>query len=201
MDETMKYLVEAMKAGDEEAFDQIYHRYAGRLYRTAYLISGNKEDSEDILQETFVKCFLHRQELKTPEYFEKWLMKIMIRTAWRTVKKRKVNVSSEELFEKEEYAGLAQAVFEDRLNPAPLEQIVGREEQARILRAIDDLDIKLKTVIVLYYYEELSVKEIAGYTGSLEGTVKSRLHTARKQLKQQLEETEYSLKGIRRTMG
>ena len=201
MDETMKYLIEAMQAGDDQAFDRIYHTYAGRLYRTAYLISGNREDSEDILQETFVKCYLHHKDLKTPEYFEKWLMKIMIRTSWRTVKQRKVNVSSEELLEKEEYAGLAQAVFEDRQTPAPLEQVISMEERARIIRAVNHLDIKLRTVIILYYYEELSVKEIADFTGSLEGTVKSRLYTARTQLKKQFEHAQIPLKGIRRTMG
>lgn len=78
MEDTMKYIIEAMQAGDEQAFNQIYQIYSGKLYRTAYLISGNKEDSEDILQETFIKCFLHRKEIKSPDFFAKWLMKIMI---------------------------------------------------------------------------------------------------------------------------
>lgn len=185
MDEIMKLLIVKMQSGDEAAFDRLYHTYAGKLYRTAYLISGNKEDSEDILQETFVKCFLHRSEVKEPECFEKWLMKIMVRTAWRIVRQRKT-VSSEELFQKEEYAGLAQAVAADRQTPGPLEQLMAKEAQSLLMVAINSLDVKLRTVIVFYYYQELSVKEIAELTGSLEGTVKSRLHTARTRLKRQL---------------
>ena len=201
MDESMKYIIEAMQAGEEQAFDQIYRLYAGKLYRTAYLIAGNKEDSEDILQETFVKCFLYRNDIKHPEYFNNWLMKIMIRTSWRTVKQRKTSISSDELLEKEEYTGLAQAVFEDKQTPDPLEQLISKELQAKVIQAVKRLDLKLRTVIVLYYYEDFSVKEIAELTGSLEGTVKSRLHTARTKLKKQLEKTDIPLSIIRRTTG
>jgi len=179
MDEMMKLLIVNMQTGDEAAFDRLYHTYAGKLYRTAYLISGNKEDSEDILQDTFVKCFLHRSEIKDPECFEKWLMKIMVRTTWRIIRQRKT-VSSEELLQKEEYATLVQAVSADRQTPGPLEQIMEKELQSILMEAVNSLDVKLRTVIVLYYYQELSVKEIADLSGSLEGTVKSRLHTARK---------------------
>ena len=201
MEDTMKYLIEAMQAGDEQAFNQIYQIYSGKLYRTAYLISGNKEDSEDILQETFIKCFLHRKEIKSPDFFEKWLMKIMIRTSWRTVKQRKLNVSSEELIEKEENHGLVQTMFEDRNTPAPLEQIITKENQVKVIQSVKNLDIKFRTVVVLYYYEEFSVKEIAELTGSLEGTIKSRLYTARIKLKKQLGSMDVSRNMIRRTIG
>lgn len=189
MDEKKKQLIEMMQAGDQEAFDRVYGLYANKLYRTACLISGNKEDSEDILQETFVKCFLHSREVNSPEYFEKWLMKIMIRTSWRVTKQRKATVSTDELLQNEAYAGLAQVVFEDKQTAGPLDRVVTKEEQATVMDAVKSLDIKLRTVIVLYYYEELSVREIAELTGSLEGTIKSRLHTARTKLKKQLERT------------
>lgn len=201
MDEKKKQLIEIMQSGDQEAFNQIYGIYANKLYRTACLISGNKEDSEDILQETFIKCFLHCREVKSPEYFEKWLMKIMVRTSWRVIKQRKAAVSTDDLLNNEAYGGLAQAVFEDRQTPGPLDCVIGREEQTTMMEAVQSLDIKLRTVIVLYYYEELSVREIAGLTGSLEGTIKSRLHTARTKLKKQLERAEVPVIKMRRRTG
>lgn len=62
MDERTKELAEKMRAGCQDAFDEIYRREAERLYRVAFMISGNPADSEDILQETFVQCYLHRSD-------------------------------------------------------------------------------------------------------------------------------------------
>lgn len=70
MMEEKKALVESMIDGNEAAFDELYRSYSGKLYRMAYFITGNQGDSEDILQETFVKCFLHKSKLKQAERFE-----------------------------------------------------------------------------------------------------------------------------------
>ena len=89
MEEEMKAFVKAMMAGDERAFDEIYHSYSKKLYRMAYFITGNHSDSEDVLQETFVKCYLHRGSLKNPERFESWIYQILVRTAWKLEKRKK----------------------------------------------------------------------------------------------------------------
>ena len=66
MNEKNRANVERMIQGDRQAFDELYHSYSGKLYRMAYVITGNRSDSEDVLQETFVKCFLHRHKLREP---------------------------------------------------------------------------------------------------------------------------------------
>lgn len=187
MAETDKALAERLAAGDEEAFDAVYRAYAGKLYRMAYFISGNKSDSEDILQETFVKCFLHRGELKQPERLESWLYQILVRTAWRSEKKKK---NKRELsfdgFLEDQESGAGERIRMDRAD-GPLTQILEAERSEALWRAVSRLDARHRTVVLLYYYNDMTTKEIARTTGTLEGTVKSRLHKARALLRRELE--------------
>lgn len=186
MEQKNRAYVENMIQGDESAFDSLYHSYSGKLYRMAYFITGNRSDSEDILQETFVKCFLHRRDLKDPERFESWLYQILVRTAWRAGKKKK-DFSLDGILDNEDDTGLAAAVSRD-WSAGPLEQIVEQEDVSELWQAVQNLDVKYRTVVLLYYYNELGTKEIARITGTLEGTVKSRLFKARKLLRSQLEQ-------------
>lgn len=80
MDEQER-LVCRMQEGDVEAFDRIFELYQRKLLRTAYLITGNYADSEDIVQETFVKCFCNCKKLREPAGFTTWLYQILTRTA------------------------------------------------------------------------------------------------------------------------
>ena len=95
MDE--KELVRRLKSGDRDAFDALYEKYKNILLRMAYLVSGQIFDAEDIVQETFVKCFLHIGELKKEEGFKPWLFQILYRTAYRQAKKRKREIPDEDI--------------------------------------------------------------------------------------------------------
>jgi RNA polymerase sigma factor (sigma-70 family) len=183
--EEKKALVESMINGSEAAFDELYHSYSGKLYRMAYFITGNRSDSEDILQETFVKCYLYKSKLKQTERFEPWLYQILVRTAWRLERKKKgrAEISYEGILENEEDKKSAEHIREDKKTDGPLESVLVAETANEIQAALNNLDIKYRTVILLYYYNELSTREIAHITGAMEGTVKSRLHKARKLLK------------------
>lgn len=175
-------LVQQLKKGSHEAFDLLYEKYKNLVIRTAYLITGNKPDSEDVAQETFVKVYLHITELKNDAGLKPWMMQILVRTAYRIGKKRSREVPDDEIDRlSENQAMLSQAML------SPLGQMIKREEAEMISRAVTALPIKQRTVVVLYYYNDLSVSEIAGLLGCREGTVKSRLHTARKFLKGKLE--------------
>lgn len=180
--------VRRMKRGEEDAFDWIYETYAERLYRMAYMITGNQSDSEDIVQETFVKCYLCRESLQSEQAFEAWLYQILVRTAWRLQRRKKKDVSLEEWMEDAGERGGGRWLQDDPKAAQPLETILKEEQNSRVIQAIQTLDVKQKTVVMLYYFNELSVEEIAGITGSFVGTVKSRLFKARKNLKKRLEE-------------
>ncbi|MEY8337106.1 RNA polymerase sigma factor [Lachnospiraceae bacterium 62-35] len=180
MDGTEAEMIRSMQKGDEEAFAYLFSKYQAAAFRTAYLISGNTADSEDIVQETFVKCFISRKELKEPRAFQGWLFRILTRTAWRHVKKRSKEQPAEEIW------GGESECRGDSL----LEEIVEGESREMLYKAIRGLEIKQRTAVILYYFNEFSTREIAAAMGCMEGTVKSRLYTARKNLRERLGEPE-----------
>lgn len=173
MDGTEKNMIEDMQAGSEEAFVWLFDRYQKKLFRTAYLISGNHADSEDIVQETMIKCFRSCGELKDPERFESWLYQILTRTAWRTCRRKRAECPVETVWDESEQSD----------SPQPLDEAIRQELSSTLYNAVCSLEIKQRTVVILYYYNEMSTKEIAAVTKSMEGTVKSRLFAARKNLK------------------
>lgn len=171
-------LIEQLKAGNKEAFDELYMKYKNLVIHTAYLITGNLSDSEDVTQETFVKIWLHARELKNNNGFKAWMMQILVRTAYRMSKKRKREFPDEEAVNR----------MEDRTEPSSLDKVMQTEEAKYVWEAVKALAPRHRTVIVLFYYNQLNISEIAGVLGIMEGTVKSRLHTARKRIQEMLEE-------------
>lgn len=173
-----KELVLAMQKGSHIAFDALYSRYRDLCLRSIWLITYNISDSEDIVQETFVKCFLHIKDLKDPEGFKPWLFQILYRTAWGYVKKRKRETPQE-------------APMENCQNfeSSCLEHMMENEKIEAVQQAIRKLSEKYRAVIVLHYFSDLSVRDIAKVEGCFEGTVKSRLAKARKLLKISLKKT------------
>ncbi len=174
-------LVRRMQAGDTEAFGRIFDYYGTRLLRMAYLLTGNYADSEDIVQETFETCFFKCGDLKDCSRFTPWLYQILTRNAWRIGRRSRREEPVEELPKSRGQTGL-------EAERQPLEIIVEDESRAELWKAVQQLSLKMRTVVVLYYYNGLSTKEIARITHCLEGTVKSRLYTARKILERELRE-------------
>lgn len=184
--ETDVELIRKWKEGDEDAFSAMYERYRQTAMRTAWLLCHNLADSEDIVQETFVQCYFHIQELKDESRFRPWMLKCLVRTGWKLMKKQKKEMPEEQMelhLERERYL---ESTFSGKTSGEPLEEAIAREFSGELTKAVRRLTEKHRLVIVLYYYDELSVHEIAKITGCLEGTVKSRLHFARRQLKKML---------------
>lgn len=184
--ETDVELIRKWKEGDEDAFSAMYERYRQTAMRTAWLLCHNLADSEDIVQETFVQCYFHIQELKDESRFRPWMLKCLVRTGWKLMKKQKKEMPEEQMelhLERERYP---ESTFSGKTSGEPLEEAIAREFSGELTKAVRRLSEKHRLVIVLYYYDELSVHEIAKITGCLEGTVKSRLHFARRQLKKML---------------
>lgn len=184
--ETDVELIRKWKEGDEDAFSAMYERYRQTAMRTAWLLCHNLADSEDIVQETFVQCYFHIQELKDESRFRPWMLKCLVRTGWKLMKKQKKEMPEEQMelhLERERYL---ESTFSGKTSGEPLGEAIAREFSGELTKAVRRLSEKHRLVIVLYYYDELSVHEIAKITGCLEGTVKSRLHFARRQLKKML---------------
>lgn len=166
-------LVERMKTGDKVAFDMLYERYKDIAFRTSYLIVGNKADSEDIVQETFIKCYQNISSLKHNDRFKSWFFQILTRTAWANGKKKSHEIPQEDMT----------TYLNTNISCSAADMVMKKEQTSLMMSLINDLPEKQRIVVVLYYYNEFSTKEIAKMIGCLEGTVKSRLHSARKNLK------------------
>jgi RNA polymerase sigma-70 factor (ECF subfamily) len=171
-------LVRQMKNGDKSSFDLLYDKYKNTALRTAYLITGNLPDSEDVVQDTFVKVWLHRAQLKNKSGFKAWMLQILVRTAYRFCKKKSREVPDDE----------AVLLADQKAESSSLEQVLAKEQAKRIAESVRNLPVKQRTVVILFYYQDCSVREIAAICGCMEGTVKSRLHTARAKLKKMLSE-------------
>ncbi len=169
-------LVRRMMEDDREAFDQLMEYYYPKTLRMAYLISGSFADSEDIVQETFVLCYMNRKKLREPQHFERWLYKTLTREAWRVCRRSRREQPVEEVFGENTPGGAS-----------VLEEVIKNSRDRALYEAIGKLPGKQRTAVVLYYFNAMGTKEIAGIMGCLEGTVKSRLYTARVNLKEALE--------------
>ena len=169
-------LVRRLQNGDERAFDELFFRYQKQAVRTAALITGDAVLAEDVAQETFVLCLLHIKELRELSRFRPWFFRILTRSAWRAMQEKLPAVEWENIPELEAAA-----------DPYPSEKAAAYE---KLYQALDGLGKKQRTTIILYYFNDLSVREIAEATGALEATVKTRLFAARKRLKQVLEADE-----------
>lgn len=165
----IKLVKKAIK-GDEVAFETLIVDQSDKLYRTAFLYVRNKEDALDVLQETTYKAFISMDQLKYPEYFSTWLIKILIRTAYDVLnKKKKTILIGDEFFE---------SVTENSTEKIEL----GLD----LTEAISMLNRHYQTVIILFYYHDLPISKIAETMDKPEGTIKTYLHRAKKELKKTL---------------
>ena len=187
MNENVTDLVIQIQNGENAAFEKIFEMYKVSAIRTAYLLTNNKTLAEDITQETFVQCYLKINTLKNPAQFKTWFFKILTRIAWKINTKEKEAIPVENIFE----------IYNTTDNSSVEDNFINKETSEKIMAAINQLEQKQKTVVLLYYYKEFSISEIANIMGCFEGTVKSRLYCARKNLKKKLNlETEDYIKEV-----
>ena len=177
-------LVQELQHGNEKAFETLFELYKVKAVRTAYLLTGSKTLADDIAQEAFVQCFLKIHTLKDPCQFKTWFFKCLTRIAWKMAKKENAAIPVENIYE------MADSIDSEKVEI----DFLKKEFSADIMKIINTLDEKQKTTVLLYYYNEFSISEIAAVMGCFEGTVKSRLHTARRNLKKGLEQNEAYLK-------
>lgn len=146
------------------------------LYRLAFSYMHNKDDAMDCVSEAIVIAFTKIHTLKKIEAMKSWVYRILINVCISMLRKRKRNVALED-------ASLIDATT-DKNN-------VDRSEIIAIQTEIKKLPPKLKTVIILRFYEDMKLNEIAEVTGLNVNTCKSRLYRALKILKINLDEGEY----------
>jgi len=180
-------LVHACQNGDVEAFEQLVTRYDRKLLRIAQSVTRNKEDSQDAVQETFLKVFQHLGEFREDSQFSTWLFRITVNQSLMKLRKQRTTreLSLDERFETE---GNAVPIEVTDWSPNP-EQLYGTSELRRILiKTLEALPSILRTVFVLRDIEELSIDQTAEILKVSRSAVKARLWRARLQLRERLNE-------------
>jgi RNA polymerase sigma-70 factor, ECF subfamily len=184
-------LIRRCQAGDEEAFRLLFEQYKNLVYRTTYLTLGTAADADDILQEVFLQ--VHRSlEGYDPARgaFSTWLYRITVNRCLNWRRRRSTAESLDEIAAAAEAAdnrdpradGAARR--EIRASHCPADRY---EMDDSIRRALDRLSCKLRLVVILRHYWDLSYAEIAAIMDLPLGTVKSRLNIAMRQMRDDLE--------------
>jgi RNA polymerase sigma-70 factor (ECF subfamily) len=178
-------LVAQSRTGDTGAFGELVRRYEGKIFRLAQHVTQNREDAEDVLQETFMKAYEHLDQFKGDSKFYTWIVRIAVNQALMKLRRRKTDksVSLDETIDTGEDTVTREIAAWDE-NP---EQQFSREELGGILdTAIQSLEPPYRSVFVLRDIEELSTEETADALGLSVPAVKSRLLRARLQLREKL---------------
>jgi RNA polymerase sigma-70 factor, ECF subfamily len=178
-------LVTQAREGDTRAFGELVRRYENKIFRLAQHITQNREDAEDVLQETFMKAYEHLDQFKGDSKFYTWIVRIAVNQALMKLRRRKTDksVSLDETIDTGEDTIVREIAAWDE-NP---EQQFSREELGEVLdTAIQGLEPLYRSVFVLRDIEEMSTEETAEALNLSVPAVKSRLLRARLQLREKL---------------
>ena len=154
---------------DKAGFTHAVEQYQNTVYRTALHALGSPQDADDAVQEVFLRLFRYKAPFESEEHLRRWLLRVtvnccrdMLKSPWR-----KRRVSWEEL---------------------PETPVFDKPQQAALYREVMALPEKYRTVLNLFYYEELTVREIGELLGLKQSAVTTRLSRARERLKEKLGE-------------
>ena len=160
--------------------------YSDMLFKIAYARMGNRADAEDVVQETFYQYFKSSRKFDDEEYEKAWLIRVTLngcRKVWRSgFNRRRSDISDPEQISQEQEQ--EQEIGES----SPEEAFLDKERARTVLEAVWKLPVTYRDVIHLFYYEELSVKEIAMILERKVSTVTSQLTRGREMLKKSLKE-------------
>ncbi|MFJ7952602.1 sigma-70 family RNA polymerase sigma factor [Lysinibacillus sp. NPDC096418] len=167
-------LVLKAQKGNDKAFLKLFQQYEEDIYRMAYVYVKNKDDALDIVQEVAYQSFKNISTLKKPEYFKTWMMKIAINCALNLIKKNKKVIQL-----KPEFEVLVGSADEDISLSLSLQELM------------DALQEDEKSVILLKYYNDRTLKEISEILEIPLGTAKSILYRALDKLRQNIKEVNH----------
>ena len=181
---TDQALVFAARNGNTKCFEELYNRYYDKIYALARGTVKNDADAEDVLQTTFIKAWQSIRSLEDPAAFNTWLQHITLNECYSLLRKSRPTLSMEEEGEDGEMLQLESDLM------LPQEYAERSDLSQRLGKIVGELSDVQRQTILLYYYEEMSVDEIAQTMDCSAGTVKSRLFLARKAIKTEIEEQE-----------
>ena len=167
------YFIERVRKGDTEAFSWLVDRYRDMVYTICLRMLSAEADAEEAAQDVFVKAFRSIRDFQERSRFSTWLYRITYNQCISVIRKKvKMIDLVDELPEQEVDEGALDGL-----------ETISAEERSQYLKlALDALPETDSVVVTLFYYDELSLEEIAGVTGLSSGNIRIRLHRSRKKM-------------------
>ena len=180
----IKKRIKQVKKGDQNAFAEIVDLYKDKIYQLCYRMLGNAHEAEDIAQEAFIRAFVNIHTYDMSKKFSTWLYRIATNLSIDRIRKKKPDYYLDAEVSGTNGLTMYSQVSAD--GALPEDELETMELQATIQQEILKLPDKYRTVIVLKYIDELSLKEIGDILDIPIGTVKTRIHRGREALRKQL---------------
>ena len=188
-----KEVIENCKAGDEKAFSEIVLQRQKKVFNIAYRILGNSEEARDLAQEVFISVFESIKDLREEIKFDAWLTQITLnhcRNRWKYLKRRQYfnSDSLDDPIETED-GSVPRAIYDPSDNPEAVfeKKMIQELVQRGLLKLKEDQ----RELLVLRDLQGYSYEEMGETLGLPEGTIKSKLHRARMDLKEVLERSSH----------
>ena len=166
-----KYLIERVKAGDKEAFTGLVNSYKDMIYTVCLRMLNSEADAEEAAQDVFVKAFRSIGSFQARSKFSTWLYRIAYNNCISVIRKKVKMIDLVDEVPEGEV---------DEMEMNGLESLSARERSRYLKIAIDSLAETDAVVVTLFYYDELSLEEIAQVTGLTSSNIRIKLHRSRK---------------------
>lgn len=179
---TIKELVLSAKNGNKKAFDKLYELTSNEVWFTCVSLLKDEENAKDIMQETYITAFLKLDTLKDEEKFCGWLTAI-------ATNKSKNKLKGKVEYQIDDEVLIAKTETDELMLP---EEYINKAEKRKVLLQIieDTLSFNQYQTVLMFYFDEMSISEIAQALEISEGTVKSRLNSSRAKMKTAIEDYE-----------
>ncbi|WP_128895263.1 RNA polymerase sigma factor SigW [Longirhabdus pacifica] len=178
-------LAKKAKGGDRSAFNELVQRYSSKIYNLAYRMLGNVQESEDVVQETFLRVYKNLASYNPTHKFSTWIYRIGTNLCIDRLRKRKPIYSLD--MEREDGEGVDGYAVIASDEKTPEMELILSETQLSIREAIQSLPDKYKSVVILKYFQDLSLQEISEILDMPVTTVKTRIHRGREYLRRKLQ--------------
>jgi RNA polymerase sigma-70 factor (ECF subfamily) len=175
------WLISECLAGNDEAITTLVRQYETGVFRLALSIVDDQAEANEITQETFIAALRALPSYREQQSFRAWLYKIALNLSRSQLRKRKVL---------ERLRTTLTSIFkvETQKQVLPEEAAIQDEKEAAIWKSLHELDERSRTVMILRYFHELSIAEISEILSVNEGTIHSRLYSARERLRNALKD-------------
>jgi RNA polymerase sigma-70 factor (ECF subfamily) len=173
------WLISECIAGKDEAITMLVRQYETGVFRLALSIVGDQAEANEITQETFIAALRALPSYQEQQSFKAWLYKIALNRSrshlrkWKVLERLRTTLTS--IFQ-----------VETQKQILPEEAAIKSEKEAAIWNSLNELDERYRTVVILRYFHELSIAEISEILSVKEGTIHSRLYSAREKLRNAL---------------